>query len=155
MGETLRGNCGRRRGREIHTAVWKTPSDPQSSSEASSTSASVASGFTILYCLAIWSRYRCLYATSSCWYSFKLFSNSPFSCLACLAFTLFVPSCVFNASVSRYLIWSLICVFFNCVCVTRFSNCAEELVSGEERARWCRDAISWILEVKVRISDLA
>lgn len=39
------------------TAVWKTPSSPQSASAASRTSDSEASGLTILYCLAICSRY--------------------------------------------------------------------------------------------------
>lgn len=52
---------------ERHTAVWKTPSLPQSALAASLTSESVAFGFTIRYCLAICSRYRCRYSDSSCW----------------------------------------------------------------------------------------
>lgn len=43
-------------GRTELTAVWKMPSLPQSASAAWRTSSSDASGLTMRYCLAIWSR---------------------------------------------------------------------------------------------------
>ena len=74
-----------------------------------------------------------------------------FSCLICVSLT--VLPWLRAASVSRYLIWSLMLVLSTCVCVTMLSRALEEpALSALDIDCWCSVAIWPTCVVRVRMS---